>query len=182
VSGQTFKTQTAAREFLESRGYKVGKSAFNNHVTRDRLVGTNAEGFFEEQALLNYAEAHLESKVKAASSRIIEAKSGEASANEQLRVKQAEWMELKLARERGELIPRADHERELSTRAQFFRADLLALPREVIPQLVVALGGDESKIAAARKLLEEALLTRMDFWSSDREFVVPLDQESLPDA
>jgi hypothetical protein len=181
VSGQTYKTQVAAVAFLVEQGFKVGKSKFNNDVAAG-LVSTNAEGHFEEGPLLAYAALHLTAKAKTEDAQRQRAHVEKLSADQALKITMNERLQHKLAVERGEVIARADHERELATRCMFFRADLLTLSRELAPQLVVALGVDESRIKQVRLMLEEALLARMDFWASDREFVVPLDQENMTDA
>lgn len=181
MSGQTFKTQADAVAFLTGQGFKVGKSKFNNDV-RGWLVSTNADGHFEEGPLLAYAALHLTAKAKAEDAQRQRAHVEKLSADQALKITMNERLQHKLAVERGEVIARSDHERELATRSMFFRADLLTLARELASQLVVTLGVDESNIKRVHLMLEEALLARMDFWSSDREFIIPLDQESLTDA
>lgn len=176
MSGQAFKTQTEARVFLNARGFKIGRSAFSNHVS-DGLVSANADGVFEEQALLNYAAAHLENKAAQVAQGMLEAKQGEVAANEEVKRKQAEWLDLKLARERGQLMPREDFNREMAARMQFFAGELRQLAQRVAPLLIAAVGGDEARLPKAVRMLDEEMAAAMDAWSADREFVVALPED-----
>jgi len=175
-TGQVFRTQVAAAAFLEERGFSVKKSKFNNDV-RAGHVPTNQDGHFEESALFAYANAHLQAKAKTENLGLAAAKASEASASEVVKLKQAEWITLKLARERGEVMPVADFHAEMAARAQFFAGELRQIAPRVVPVLVALVGGDESKIGEAVRLMEEEIITAMDAWSADRPFVV-----ELPDA
>lgn len=168
------KTQLAATDFLQKQGFAVKKSKFNNDF-RAGLIAANDDGHFEEGALLAYAAVHLAARAKAEDGRAQQAALGQMTADQELKRVQAERQRVKLARERGEVMARADFEREVAARAQFFRGELEQIPATVVPDLVALVGGDESKIPQASRLLSEALTTAMDAWSREREFVVTLE-------
>ena len=62
-----FKTQLDAAAFLRDQGFKVSKSQFNRDA-QARKVAKNADGNFEESALMGYAAIHLEPLARAGNS------------------------------------------------------------------------------------------------------------------
>lgn len=171
------RTQLEAVAFLKARGFKIGKSKFNNDV-RASLVPTNEAGEFEEAALLGYAAsaglqavARIEDKAAAA------AQQSRLAADAELKSVQAERQKLKLAREQGLLMPREDHERDLAARATFFKSEVEAFIIRTAPAAIALVGGDEGKLQELIHFWQERTADWMDAWSQDREFVVRLEDD-----
>ncbi|GFK95466.1 hypothetical protein NNJEOMEG_03329 [Fundidesulfovibrio magnetotacticus] len=200
VSARVYKTQLDAVAFLKGSGFKVAKSKFNADVKRGK-VPRNSEGHFEEGALLGYAAANLTPLSSVEDRAASEAMVNRMSADAELKQFQAQRQKLKLEREQGLLMPRADHERDLAVRAQLFRNEIEGRDRRTAPKLVelvvsrlAALDGVPPEVAgqlrdAAPNLVPEVteFLLRdsgdlMDAWSSDRAFVVELADEPAGDA
>lgn len=168
-----FKTQTAARDFLESRGFKISIQGFNKHF-KDGKVSRGQDGF-EEGALLAYAAAYLTTTAREASQRAALANEGRLTADQELKQVQAARLKVKLARETGEVIPMARHKEELAMRAAFFRGELEQFARRVAPVALILVGGDESRLKELTATLEKELCAAMDLWSADRDFTVLLE-------
>jgi hypothetical protein len=170
ASGQAFKTQTAARDFLDAQGFKVSIQTFNKHFNLG-LVSRGEHGF-EESALLAYAQANLKAKAVDAREKAIEASAGKSNADQDLKRIMAERHKVKLLKETSQVIPRADHERELAARAQFFKGFLVQFPALAAPMIQALTGCDEAFIPEIARLLERELEAAMDAWAAEREFHV----------
>lgn len=172
----TFRTQLDAVAFLQGRGFKVGKSKFNNDVRGGRIP-TNDAGEFEEGALLGYAATHLQPVAKVEDKAASAAHQERLSADADLKKVQAERQRLKLLREQGQLMPREDHERDLASRATFFKSEIEAFIIRTAPDAIALVEGDESRVQDLVHFWQERTADWMDAWSQDREFVVPQDDE-----
>jgi len=173
------RTQLDAVAFLKARGFKIGKSKFNNDV-RSGLVPSNEAGEFEEAALLGYAaSAGLQAVAKIEDKATAAAQQDRLTADAALKSVQAERQRLKLAREQGLLMPREDHERDLAARATFFKSEIEAFIIRTAPEAIALVGGSEGKLQELICFWQERSADWMDAWSQDREFVVSLAENQV---
>lgn len=173
---QTLKTQLDAVAYLRDAGYKVSKSQFSRMV-RARKVATNADGHFEAQALLGFAAANLAPAGQAADASLAEATTTKLSADARLKDYQAERTLLKLQKERGLLMPRAEHERDLAARALFFRAEVRNFIHLHGAAMIALVGGDEARLRDLVTWWEDKTALWIDAWSQDREYLLPEGDE-----
>lgn len=174
VPGRVFRTQLDAAAYLRDAGYKVSKSQFSRDVLA-RKIPKNAGGHFEEAALLGYAAANLAPTGQLADSAIAAASADQKSADADLKRYQAARQKLKLEKEQGLLMPRADHERELAARALFFKNETRNFIHLHGADIIHLVGGDEQKLRALVDWWENATSIWMDAWAQDRDFVVASD-------
>lgn len=183
--GLTFKTQLAAVDWLTAQGFKVGKSKFNEDVKGSKRGGpkiaTNAEGHFEAAALLAYAGVHLTPMAKAIDAKASGVATSKIAADTRLRDIQAARQELKFQKEQGLLMPKAQHEAELSARALFFRAELEGFGPRALAGLIHLVGGREDSLQDALLFWNEQIADLMNAWAEDREFAVG-DEDEQPEA
>ena len=90
----------------------------------------------------------------------------------QLKRYQAERARLKLEKEQGLLMPRAEHERDLGARALFFRNEVRNFIHLHGATLIHLVGGDEGRLRELVQWWMETTEIWMDAWSGEREFVV----------
>lgn len=178
---QILKTQLDAVAYLRDAGYKISKSQFNRAV-RGRLVPKNADGHFEAQALLGYAAANLAPLGQAADAALAGATADRLSADAQLKTYQAERQRLKLQKEQGLLMPRAEHERDLAARALFFRAEVRNFVHLHGAAIIALVGGDEARLRDLVAFWEEKTAIWMDAWSGEREYLLPDSPEDEAEA
>lgn len=171
-----FKTQVDACTFLRDSGFKVSKSQFNRDVTAGK-VAKNADGFFEESALMGYAAVHLSPLEQLGNRALAEASVDRVSADAKLKTYSAERARLKLEKEMGLLISRAEHEEDLASRAAFFRREIESFGRRKTGEMLTVLHGDESCVAAFLAWWDAETSDWMDAWSADREFTILSDQQ-----
>ena len=69
-------------------------------------------------------------------------------------------------------MPKADHERDLSARALFFKNEVRNFVHLYGPEIIIFLGGDESKLRDFVRWWEEKTGIWMDAWAQEREFLV----------
>lgn len=169
---RTFATQLAAVDFLKAQGFKVGKSKFNADVKKG-LIPAGPDGSFEAAALLGYAAARLKPLAAAENTAGAKAMNARQAADAELKQVQADRFRLKLQKEQGLLMPRADHEADLSLRAQFFKAEIEGFIHHKAGELIALVGGDEAKLQDLIRWWEEQAAEWMDAWSQDREFNTP---------
>lgn len=170
-----YRSQLDAVAFLRDAGFKVSKSQFNRDF-QARKVPKNAAGFFEASALLGYAAAHLSPTGQLADSALAGASAEQKSADAELKKYQAARQKLKLEKEQGLLMPRAEHERELAARALFFRAEVRTFIHLHGAGMIHLVGGEEQNLRSLVEWWEEATASWMDAWSGEREFIVPEDE------
>lgn len=178
--GRLFKNQRQATLWLKSLGYKVTTSTFNNHF-HEGHIPTNAQGQFEEVTLRSYANLKLEAVEKKAAVDNLQKSLDKTSADARLKNIQADRQQLKLERERGNLMPRDQYEKMLAARAIFFRREIenyIQLHGSAIIHLV---GGREEALVELFHYWNETTADWMHAWSREREFVVDLDLENAPD-
>lgn len=93
------------------------------------------------------------------------ATAGEAlTASTNLRRLQADRLELRIARERGELVRRADVVRALTTAGQKIRDAFLAVPAGLAQDLVGI-----SDVATAKAIIDERLRSTLNAYANDLE-------------
>lgn len=170
-TGRTFKTQLEAVDFLTAQGFKVGKSKFSKDVRSGR-VAPGGEGVFEAGVLLAYAATHLTPLARAEDRAGNQAATQKIAADADLKAVQAERMRLKLQKEQGLLMPRAEHEEALAARAQFFKSEVEGFIHRAGADLILLLRGDEARFPELVNWWEEKTAEWMDAWSGDREFGV----------
>lgn len=175
--GLTFKTQLAAVDYLTSQGFKVGKSKFNDDVKKHKRIPLNADGHFEAAVLLAYAGVHLTPLARAEDAKASGAATSKIAADTRLRDIQAARQELKFQKEQGLLMPKAQHEAELSARALFFRAELEGFGPRALAGLIHLVGGREDSLQEAQIFWAEQVADLMNAWAEDREFAVGDDDE-----
>ena len=100
---RVYKTQLDAVAYLKDAGYKCSKSQFNRDV-KARKVPRTPEGWFDETALLGYANANLTPAGQVADRQLADATTSRLSADAQLKRYQAERARLKLEKEQGLLM------------------------------------------------------------------------------
>lgn len=146
-TARVYKTQLDAVAYLKDAGYKCSKSQFNRDV-KARKVPRTPEGWFDETALLGYANANLKPAGQVADRQLADATTSRLSADAQLKRYQAERARLKLEKEQGLLMPRAEHERDLGARALFFRNEVRNFIHLHGATLIHLVGGDEGRCAS----------------------------------
>lgn len=180
-SALAFKTQQDALFYLKEQGYKVEKSTISNAV-RSGLLPRNSTGKYEAAALLAYAAANLVPAARAENRELAEASASRTSADAELKHFQAQRTKLKLLKEQGMLMPKADHERDLAARALFFRNEVRNFVHLYGPEMIIFVGGNESKLRDFVSWWEEKTGIWMDAWAQEREFLVADDDAEADDA
>lgn len=175
-SYRTFKTQTDAVSFLVDYGFKVSGPTFSR-AFKARKIPTNADGHFEEGALLAYANIHLDQAESLASREAERASAARLDADTDLKRYQAERQKLKLAKELGNVMPKAQYERDLASRALFFKNEVRTFIRLHGAAIIHLVGGNEDKLEALVGWWEDKTAIWMDAWSRDRTFVLAADAE-----
>ncbi|MCL1915685.1 MAG: hypothetical protein FWG17_03110 [Desulfovibrionaceae bacterium] len=170
------KTQREAVAFLADRGFKVSKSAFCRDLKAGKL-STDANGHFEENALLAYAVGLKEATAKVENKALATASMDRLSADAELKSIQAARQKLRLEKEQGRLMARADHESDLAARALFFRREVENFIRLHGPGTIHLVGGDEKRLPDLVAFWEEATADWMNAWAMDREFFTPEENE-----
>lgn len=182
TSMRVFKTQLDAAAFLRDQGFKVSKSQFNRDV-QARKVAKNADGNFEEGALMGYAAAHLAPIAQAENRALSEATVGRLEADAELKRYAAERARLKLEKEQGQLMPVRQHEEELSARALFFKSEIDSFGFRKAGEIIALVHGDESKLPELMRWWEDNTADWMDAWAQDRDFGTAIDdlpEQPLP--
>ncbi|WP_394027505.1 hypothetical protein [Desulfovibrio falkowii] len=167
---RVYKTQLEAKAFLIDQGFKVSKSKFNRDA-QERKIGTNADGQFEEGALLAYAAAHLTPAAQAENRALTDATVNRVAADADMKRIAAERGRLKLEKEQGLLMPRAQYEEDLAARAMFFRSEVESFGFRKAGEIITLVSGDESRLPDLLKWWAAETADWMDAWSSEREFV-----------
>ena len=170
------KTQLDAVKFLQDQGFKLSKSKFGRDVN-DRKVATNAEGQFEDGALLAYAAAHLTPAAQAENRALSDANVNRLAADADLKRITAERARMKMEKEQGLLMPRAQYEEDLAARAMFFKSEVDSFGFRKAGEIIALVNGDESKLPDLLKWWAAQTADWMDAWASDRQFVAS-DEET----
>lgn len=165
-----FKTQLDATAFLRDSGFEISKSKFNRDVVA-RKVAKNADGFFEETALLGYAAVHLAPAAQQENRALSDATVGRIAADADLKRYSAERAKLKLEKEQGMLMPRAEHEENLAARALFFKSEIESFGYRKAGELIALVHGDDARLPELLAWWNEATADWMDAWAADHEFV-----------
>lgn len=180
-SALAFKTQQEALIYLKEQGFKVEKSKLSKDV-RAGLMPRNAAGLYEASALLGYASANLTPVAKTENRELAEAQLNRQNKDADLKHFQALRTKLKLEKEQGLLMPKADHERDLAARALFFRNEVRNFVHLYGPEMIIFVGGSESKLRDFVSWWEEKTGIWMDAWAQEREFLVADDDAEADDA
>lgn len=152
-AGLTFKSQTAVVAHLQEEGWKIQKSALNNHV-KDGKLRPRADGLFDETAVLRYAQKHLK-RADGAGSQSLEALQEKKVRAEITRAEvQAAKMQLQQDILEGKFIKRVDHEHALATRARLLKSDLINWARQYVDELIQAVEGDPARAPEALAFTE----------------------------
>lgn len=174
------KTQLDAVKFLQDQGFKLSKSKFGRDVN-DRKVATNAEGQFEDGALLAYAAAHLTPAAQAENRALTDATVNRVTADADLKRFTADRARLKLEKEQGLLMPRAQYEEDLAARAMFFKSEVDSFGFRKAGEIIALVNGDEGKLPDLLKWWAAQTADWMDAWASDRQFAVSEDVPAEPE-
>lgn len=172
-AGRLFTKPKEALAFLKGRGFKLGKTKFYDDC-RKGLIPTDADGRFEEKVLMAYAAA-LPTLAKDEDVKASDASRQRMQADAAHKEEQALLARMRRLKLEGELMPRADVERDLAARGQFFKAQVENFAHLVGPQLIDLVGGDQSYLPEFLRFWESATADWMDAWSEDREFVAKED-------
>lgn len=164
-----FKTQLDAAAFLRDQGFKVSKSQFNRDV-QARKVPRNADGNFEQGALMGYAAAHLSPVAQVENRALSDATVGRLEADAELKRYAAERARLKLEKEQGQLMPIRRHEEELSARALFFKSEIDSFGFRKAGEIIALVHGDESALPDLLHWWSNATADWMDAWAQERDF------------
>ena len=177
-----FKTQLDAAAFLRDQGFKVSKSQFNRDV-QARKVPRNADGNFEQGALMGYAAAHLSPVAQVENRALSDATVGRLEADAELKRYAAERARLKLEKEQGQLMPIRRHEEELSARALFFKSEIDSFGFRKAGEIIALVHGDESALPDLLHWWSNATADWMDAWAQERDFgtgAEDLPEQPLP--
>ena len=169
---RVFKTQFDAAAYLQGAGFKLSQPTFNRAVKACKIP-TNADGHFEESALLGYAAIHLKATAQVENKALGEATTERLSEDARLKKVQADRYQLKLEKEQGLLMPRMEFERNLAARALFFKREVENFIHLHGAGIIHLVSGDESRLSALRKFWEQSTADWMHAWSEEREFCVP---------
>lgn len=180
-SALAFKTQQEALVYLKEQGFKVQKSKLSKDV-RAGLMPRNAAGLYEASALLGYASANLTPVAKTENRELAEAQLNRQNKDADLKHYQALRTKLKLEKEQGMLMPKADHERDLAARALFFRNEVRNFVHLYGPEMIIFVGGNESKLRDFVSWWDEKTGIWMDAWAQEREFLVADDDAEADEA
>lgn len=166
---QSFKTQAQACEYLRTQGYKVADSTFGLHF-RQGKIARGEEGRFSPDGLLGYAKVHLEPSVSAEDLRQSSAVVEKINADADLKTVRAKRENLRLEKELGVLMPRAEYEDEMARRALFFKSEIDGFIHRKGGELIRLVEGQESALAPLVSWWKKETADWMDAWASERDF------------
>ena len=109
------------------------------------------------------------------------ATAGRLSADAELKSYQAARQKLKLEREQGQLMPRAEHERDLAARALFFKREVENFIHLHGPGIVHLVGGAEERLPDLVEYWENSTADWMNAWAGEREFLAPDEDDAAED-
>jgi len=167
--GRLFAKKGDALAYLQGRGFAIQKTKFYSDC-KAGLLPADASGRFEEAVLLAYA-ANLPTVTKEEDGKLSAAARRRLESDADHKAEQAKWAKLRREKAEGKLVDKADVERGLAARAQFFKAQLENFGPLMGARIISAVGGEEAKLQEFLSLWEEATADLMDAWSADREFV-----------
>ena len=135
---KVFKNKKKAWEWLVQQGYKVSRPAFYNHAApaNSRYGGkvrNNPDGTYSQDALLQYAGAHLKPPHVEAEAAEKTASTSEQLAFEKLKSQQLQNEKNKLAmmRQQKKLISREDHELLVLRLLVLIKNEMYSLAEEI---------------------------------------------------
>jgi len=180
--GRLFAKKKDALAYLQGRGFAIRKTKFYADC-KAGLLPTDAGGRFEESVLLAYA-ASLPTVSREEDGKLSAEARRRLSADADHKVEQALLTRMRREKLQGTLVDKAEVERGLAARAQFFKAQIENFGPLIGARVIAAVGGEEARLPEFLRLWEEATADWMDAWSTDREFVARADDtdDANPDA
>lgn len=172
-----FKSAADAVAWLKRQGYKASEAQFSRHL-RAGHIARDAEGFFSAPALLGYASVRLQPSARLDDAESRNVALGKLSADSELKRVRAAREQLKLEREQGQLMLRAEHDRDLAARAVFFASEVRGFIHRAGAAMIALVGGREEALAELIRWWERETADWMDAWAADREFADPVDDEA----
>ena len=166
---QTFDTQLEAVEYLNSQGYKIGKSKLNADFKKG-LIPVSPDGLFSADVLLGYAKAHCKTRARAEDQAAANANTQRTLADAENKRIMAERAKLKLAPEQGRLMFKDDHERDLALRAQFFKREIETFGSRLGSEIITLVDGDTARLPEFLEFWAEQTAEWMDAWAVERNF------------
>lgn len=166
-----FRSAKKVHEYLDGQGYDVALRTVQLHVNQGKLVRGEGRRFTLE-AVRQYASIYLTAPALAAQKG--EASSKEAYLRERTRRERsvADQEEVKAKKLRGEVIERADVDREKAQLAALFKGSATQFFIECAPDIVHLVGGDASKVPALIEYLQEAVAEWCRVFARDRDLEV----------
>jgi hypothetical protein len=171
---QRINTQQEAVLFLRSKGYKCSQTKISEDLKK-HLIPKTEDGKFSAKALIGYAELHLDVL------EVTEDKSANAVAYERLQAEadfkksQADLNRLKLERQQGSLISKADHEEDLAARSAFFKREIETFIQRKGFEIIELVKGNPGCASDLIIWWRESMAGLMDTWSKDTTFEVSLE-------
>lgn len=147
-------------EYLQSMGYKIGKSSVDNHIKQGKLTRLE-DGTFSARDVEKYAATFIKNRTTPPS----DAATGEsqmdiARAEYDKLCKENELLDIKIAERNGALVPRSHFEHEIAARAQILRLDAESFARGNAQAIIALVKGDETMTAE----LVAFLLAEVETW------------------
>jgi hypothetical protein len=177
----TFSNILEVVKFLKKDGWKIKKSSVYLHA-KQKKFHPQKDGLYHMKDVEKYARSYLKKNDPASLSAINnnpEAIMKRRSEAEARKIEaQAEHWELKSKIESGNYVPKETFERALAQRAMLFKSDLEAFARGQAPEIIQFVNGDNDKIPDLIEYMLDQFEQFLGRYAEDREFVVPLSQNS----
>jgi len=171
----TFPNILAVVEYLNTRGWKVGKSAAYLHWKKYSKIRPREDGLFHIKDVLKYANTHLQR----VDSDTIQQEKSRAEADK-LKA-QAEHWQIKTAIAKGLYVEKDAFERELARRAAVFRSDIEVFIRSQAVGIINLVSGDATKAPDLIEFMLDQAEGWLDRYSGEKEFTVPLPRAMVMD-
>jgi len=181
LPSEKFRTAKEAASWLRIRGYKVSDGLFSQHK-KAGYIPRGDDGTYSQDTLLGYAAAHLQLTAKIEDREARAAAVEKLSADSVLKAVRAERERLRLERERGSLMPVADHESDLAARAVFFKSEIESFILRKAIDIIRLTGGREDSRDDLILWWETATAEWLDAYSADRDFNADDEQDDAPPA
>lgn len=171
-----FRKASDAVEWLRKQGFKLSAPLFSQHKARG-WIPRGDDGTYASDMLLAYAGAHLQLTARIEDKEARSAAIDKLSADSVLKSIKAEREKLRLEKERGALMPVAQHDADLAARAVFFRSEIESFIIRKAADIIAVTGGREETGSALITWWEDATADWLDAFSSDREFTAGDDDQ-----
>ncbi len=177
LNATRFRTQKEAVAWLRGQGWEISEPSFSRHKKEGR-ISTDAEGWFTVDGLRAFASAALARTAVVEDAQSRAAALEKMNADSELKSVKAARERLKLEREQGSLMPRAEHEAGLAARAVFFRSEIESFIFRKGGELIEVTGGKEENFQELIAWWRRETADWMDAWAQDREFLQEEDAAS----